>query len=131
MKAEEIEELAALCASAGIREIELAEAGFSLRLRILPDVAEIRQPISDAPKAEPAFQGARAPSVGVFRLAHPTTGHPVAAPGQAVRKGDAVGVLQVGPVLKAVVAPSDGVLGAALVEDGAVVGYGTPLYDLA
>jgi acetyl-CoA carboxylase biotin carboxyl carrier protein len=66
----------------------------------------------------------------VFRLAHPTTGHPVVETGQPVRKGETVGVLQVGPQLKAVVSPADGVLGAALVEDGAVVGYGTPLYGL-
>ncbi|MGP2492149.1 acetyl-CoA carboxylase biotin carboxyl carrier protein [Mesorhizobium sp. PUT5] len=128
MTLEEIERLAASCAAAGIGEIELAQAGFSLRLRMGPVAGET--PVVEAPKVEAVFKGVRAPGVGVFRLDHPTTGRPVAEPGRNVRKGQTVGVLQVGPCLKAVVAPADGVLGAALAEDGAVVGYGTPLYAL-
>lgn len=128
MTIEEIERLAAWCASAGIGEIEVSEAGFSLRLHMQSVVAST--PPVEAPKAETVFKGVRAPGVGVFRLDHPTTGRPIAEPGQTVRKGETVGVLQVGPCLKAIVAPADGVLGAALIEDGAVVGYGTPLYEL-
>lgn len=130
MTLEEIERLATLCADSGIGEIELAEAGFSLRLRMAPAVAEAPESPSELPKAEDPFKGVRAPGVGVFRLCHPTTGRPVAEPGSAVRKGETVGLLQDGPCLKAVTAPADGVLGAALAEDGAVVGYGAPLYDL-
>jgi len=132
MTVEEIERLAAWCARAGIGEIELAQVGFSLRVRLQSFAAET-PPLAAAaiPNAETAFNGVRALGVGVFRVDHPTTGRPVAASGQTVRKGDTVGVLQVGPCLKAVLAPADGVLGAALVEDGAVVGYGTPLYALA
>lgn len=129
MTVEEIERLTAWCASADIGEIELSEAGFSLRLRVQA-VAETPVAAAEALKVETVFKGVRAPSVGVFRLDHPTTGRPVAEPGQTVRKGETVGVLQVGPCLKAVLAPADGVLGAALIEDGAVVGYGTPLYEL-
>jgi acetyl-CoA carboxylase biotin carboxyl carrier protein len=131
MTVEEIERLAAWCASANIGEIEMAEAGFSLRLRLQSFAAETPPlAVATIPNAEVPFKGVRAPGVGVFRLGHPTTGHPVAEPGQTVRKGETVGVLQVGPCLKAVLAPADGVLGGALVEDGAVVGYGTPLYAL-
>lgn len=130
MTVEEIERLAALCARAGIGEIELAHADFFLRLRLEAAAAETPPAAAATPKAETVFGGVRAPSVGVFRIDHPTTGRPVAEPGQAVRKGDTVGVLQVGAILKPVVASADGVLGAALVEDGTVVGYGTPLYAL-
>ena len=129
MTAEEIERLAAWCAAAGVGEIELAEAGFSLCLRIQSAGPGPRATASEAPQAE-VPKAVRAPGVGVFRLVHPTTGHPVVERGQQVRKGEAVGVLQIGPRLKAVVAPADGALGAALAEDGAVVGYGTPLYEL-
>jgi acetyl-CoA carboxylase biotin carboxyl carrier protein len=130
MTIEEIERLAAWCAAASISEIELAQAGFSLRLHLQVGNFEPGAAVDEAPKAEPVAKHVRAPCVGVFRLAHPTTGHPVVETGQPVRKGETVGVLQVGPQLKAVVSPADGVLGAALVEDGAVVGYGTPLYGL-
>ncbi|MDX8497810.1 biotin attachment protein [Mesorhizobium sp. VK4C] len=130
MTAEEIEKLGAWCAAAGVSEIELAEAGFSLRLHIQFGNAEPYATVSEAPNAEAVFKGVRAPGVGVFRLVHPTTGHPVVERGQPVRKGETVGVLQVGTCLKAVVAPADGALGDPLAEDGAVVGYGTPLYEL-
>lgn len=130
MTVEEIEELAARCASAGIHEIEISEVGFSLRLRIQPGDPVRGPAVKEEPRTEPAFQGVRAPGVGVFRLVHPSTGRPVVEPGQTVRKGDVVGVLQVGPALKAVVAPADGILGPALRADGAVVGYGEPLHDL-
>ncbi len=131
MTSEEIEKLAAWCAEAGVSEIELAESGFSLRLRIQSCDVEPALAVAEGPEVEVVFKGVRAPGVGVFRLAHPTTGHPVAEPGQAVRQGETVGILQVGLCLKPVVAPMDGTLGAAIVEDGTVVGYGTPLYQLA
>lgn len=129
MTAEEIERLAAWCAAAGVGEIELAEAGFSLCLRIQPAGPAPRAAAGEAPQAE-VLKTVRAPGVGVFRLVHPTTGHPVVERGQRVRKGETVGVLQIGSCLKGVVAPADGKLGVALAEDGAVVGYGTPLYEL-
>lgn len=129
MTLEEIERLASRCVASGIGEIALSEPGFSLRLRLMPIVAT--QPLAeDGSLGAPRPEWVRAPGVGVFRSVHPTTGHAVAAPGQKVRKGDTVGVLQIETRLKAVVAPVDGVLGRALVEDGTVVGYGTPLYDL-
>ena len=130
MTLEEVERLAARCAQAGIGEIELEEAGFSLRLRIEPAAAAVEVPIVQTSNAGALFMGVRSPGVGVFRLCHPATGRPVAEPGHAVRKGETVGMLQVGSCLRAVIAPADGVLGEALVEDGAVVGYGVPLYAL-
>ncbi|MDX8534140.1 biotin attachment protein [Mesorhizobium sp. VK25A] len=129
MTAEEIERLAAWCTAAGVGEIELAEAGFSLCLRIQSADPALRAAASEVPKAE-VLKTVRAPGVGTFRLVHPTTGHPVIERGQPVRKGEVVGVLQIGSCLKGVVAPADGALGAALAEDGAVVGYSTPLYEL-
>ncbi|WP_192246588.1 biotin attachment protein [Mesorhizobium silamurunense] len=130
MTVEEIEKLAAWCAAAGVSEIELAETGFSLRLHIQSGNAEPGAMVAEAAKAEAVFKGVRAPGVGIFRLVHPTTGHPVVETGRSVRKGETVGVLQIGACLKAIVTPADGALGAALVEDGTVVGYGTPLYEL-
>jgi acetyl-CoA carboxylase biotin carboxyl carrier protein len=130
MTVDEIERLAACCAAAGIGEIELAEAGFALRLRMEPLASRSAASMPEALKVEPALRVVRAPCVGVFRCAHPATGRPVAGTGQTVHEGETVGVLQVGPLLRGVTAPADGVLGAALAEDGAVVGYGAPLYTL-
>jgi acetyl-CoA carboxylase biotin carboxyl carrier protein len=41
-----------------------------------------------------------------------------------------VALLRIGLLLCPVVAPAAGVLGAPLAEDGAMVGYGTPLFPL-
>lgn len=131
MAPEEIERLAACCAAAGIGRIELSEPGFSLRL-VLAAAGEAQPAVFEAhPAAGEAQKAVRAPCVGVFRLAHPATGRPVAEPGKVVREGETVGVLQAGPLLRAVTAPADGVLGEALAGDGAVVGYGAPLYLLS
>lgn len=68
-----------------------------------------------------------APSVGVFRYTHPLRKTSLAQAGQQLMAGDPVGVLQIGELLVHVVAPKDGTVLGALVEDGAVVGYGTAL----
>jgi acetyl-CoA carboxylase biotin carboxyl carrier protein len=127
MTVEEIEKLIASCAAAGIGEIALSEAGLSLHLSMVPTGAVAIALVSEIKTASNAV---RAPGVGIFRHAHPATGRPVAEAGDAVRKGDVVGLLQVGPRLKAALAPADGVLGPPLADDGALVGYGTPLYAL-
>lgn len=61
MTLEEIEQLTAHCARAGIGEIELAQAGFSLRLRIDAPVALDAVTPVEMPKSEAAFSGVRAP----------------------------------------------------------------------
>ncbi len=72
----------------------------------------------------------RSPSIGRLRLRHPE-----AAPGEdddrlpcPVGAGDIVAFLECGAVLRAVVTDRDGTLGAPLQDDGALVGFGTPLF---
>ena len=71
----------------------------------------------------------RSPSIGRLRLHHPE-----AAPVEddrlprPVGAGDIVAFLECGAVLRAVVADRDGTLGAPLQDDGALVGFGTPLF---
>jgi len=47
-----------------------------------------------------------------------------------VRAGDPLGLLRIGALLIAVVAPRDGVVDRMLAADGALVGYGAPLARL-
>ena len=68
-----------------------------------------------------------APSVGIFRRAHPLQTTPLAQAGQPVTEGDPVGLLQIGALLIQVPAPTDGVVLDVVAEDGAAVGYGTTL----
>jgi acetyl-CoA carboxylase biotin carboxyl carrier protein len=83
----------------------------------------------NAPPPEPTVDAAMipAPSVGLFRRAHPLHTTPLVQPGQRVDAGDPVGLLQIGALLVHVVAPHAGTVLAVLAEDGAAVGYGTAL----
>ena len=71
-----------------------------------------------------------APCPGVFRTAPPAQDGPLAQAGRHVAAGEAVGLVQVGPLLVHVVAPTSGVMGDVLAADGATVGYGTPLLHM-
>ena len=89
---------------------------------------------------EPALDHAAAPgmsatasSVGVFLHRHPL--HPLdhtalAEPGDTVRCGQTVGLLQIGALLLPVTSPCDGVVVGTLVEHGTTVGYGERLMAL-
>lgn len=69
------------------------------------------------------------PGVGRLRLCHPLGGD-LPEPGTKVRRGTAIAFLQAGPLLYPVTAPADGLLGAALRNDGDPAGYGDPLFVL-
>jgi biotin carboxyl carrier protein len=81
-----------------------------------------------APGHRPAEAGsdghrvvATAPAVGVFQPRADMT------PGTRVRSGDRLGAVDVLGIPQEVVAPSDGILGASLVEAGQAVEYGQEL----
>ncbi|SAV14849.1 hypothetical protein [Klebsiella pneumoniae] len=68
----------------------------------------------------------RSPGMGYFRRCHPL-GKPVSLP-EIVTAGQVVGYLQFEEVIAEVVTDVGGAIGAPLVEERAVVGYGEPLY---
>lgn len=131
MTPDDIHRLSLAAQRAGIAILEIDADGVSLRLRLDGGNAPEEQTATPAPAAaKPQFRGVRAPAIGLFRLAHPATGRSPVEPGQSVEGGQIVGFLQVGAALRPVTAPEAGVLGSALVADGAIVGYGTHLYPL-
>jgi acetyl-CoA carboxylase biotin carboxyl carrier protein len=72
----------------------------------------------------------RTSAAGVFTSSHPVSNEDAIAPGASVRAGQVVGYLEVGPVLRAVTASRDGVIGRRLVDNGTLVGWGQPLFEL-
>jgi len=70
------------------------------------------------------------PSIGVFTSSHPLAPKPYVAPGTAVRAGDIVGLLSIGPVLLPVEAPCAGTVRRVLSKEGALVGFGDPLIEI-
>lgn len=68
-----------------------------------------------------------APSIGIFRFARPgKTNH--LKEGASVKKGQELGVVEVGKDFKPVDAPADGLLRIISIEDGKPVEYGQPLF---
>jgi acetyl-CoA carboxylase biotin carboxyl carrier protein len=126
MQSDDIARIAAWLAATDIGLLELRGPGTALRLRHDGSGVGV-----DAIDAEPAaVRAVPAPSVGVFLHRHPLRHDDLAAPGSAVVAGQALGLLQTGPLLLAVPAPADGVVQAQCVPHGTAVGYGTPLVVL-
>lgn len=72
-----------------------------------------------------------APCAGVFLRAHPLRAEPLAETGRSVEAGAALGLLRIGPLLLELRAPASGTLSAVEASDGALVGFGTPLFRLS
>jgi acetyl-CoA carboxylase biotin carboxyl carrier protein len=68
-----------------------------------------------------------APSIGLFRFARPgKTNH--LKEGASIKKGQELGVVEVGKDFKPVTAPADGLLKIISIEDGKPVEYGQPVF---
>ena len=113
-----------------IARLELRGSGESICLqredgRIVVAQDEPAQAAVDAPSV-----AATAASVGVFLHRHPLRDTAIAPIGTTVRRGQIVGLLQIGALLLPVTSPCDGVVAAMLLEHGATAGYGERLVEL-
>jgi acetyl-CoA carboxylase biotin carboxyl carrier protein len=91
-------------------------------------------PPADAAAASSAGDGASAkgervesPSVGLFWRAPSPGAPPFVEVGQTVAAGDTVAIVEVMKLMNHVAAPTDGVVTAILVENGASVEFGQPI----
>ena len=97
-------------------------------------ILEVDQPLHrpglrQADHAPRASETIPAPHIGLVLTAHPLDADAAALP-RLVRRGEVIGYLKAGAVLRPVVAPSDGVLSRQLANEGALAGYGTALFEL-
>ncbi len=70
------------------------------------------------------------PLVGTFYAAPSPGAAPFVTPGERVKKGQTVCIIEAMKMINEVPAPHDGVIGACLAEDGALVGFGDALFTL-
>ncbi|HBA59354.1 MAG TPA: hypothetical protein DCZ92_00745 [Elusimicrobia bacterium] len=74
-----------------------------------------------------AMEPVLAPSIGIFRFARPgKTNH--LKEGASVKKGQELGIVEVGKDFKSVTAPANGLLKIISIEDGKPVEYGQPMF---
>lgn len=123
LTSEDIAAIAAAFAEGSLEELHLTGPGADLHLRRststdTPSVASLPGPATIA-----------APCVGVFLPRHPLRTEPFAAPGCRAHAGEVVALLRIGLLLRQVAAPTGGIIGAVLVEEGATVGFGTALFS--
>lgn len=85
-------------------------------------------PAADAPAPREEGELVTAPLVGVFYAA-PTPGEaPFVTPGQTVKQGDTLCILEAMKMMSEVPAPADCMVVEVLAHDGEPVGYGDPLF---
>ncbi|MDF3834743.1 acetyl-CoA carboxylase [Cupriavidus basilensis] len=134
METEHIRQLCAWLAATDIAELDLQGPGVHLHLRregaTVQEMVALPTPTPIAAGSPASPEIVRAGSVGVYRHRHPQRSAPLAAVGTAVQESQALGLLQIGPLLLPVTAPREAVVLEIPEPDGAVVGWGTPLVVL-
>lgn len=133
MEKEWIEAVMELMRRHGIAEFEYEDAGrhFVASEGTILEVDEpLHQPVVLHPTHSPrASETLRALHIGVFRATYPLDADAAELP-RLIRRGEIIGYLKAGALLRPVLAPSDGVLSRQLVAEGVLVGYGTALFEL-
>jgi acetyl-CoA carboxylase biotin carboxyl carrier protein len=121
-------QIAAWMQAAGIAEIELQSYGKTIRMQVGGTGEAVL--VTGAP-ATSKSRHIGSTGIGSLLLTHPLRNGPLVKTGDAVKQGDLVALLQVGPAYLPVTAPSDGVIGTVIAEAGMRVGYGSPIFELA
>ncbi len=126
---EDVAWLTRLAREAGLEEIEVTDAGRTIRVRrAAAPGREPGMPVgdADATAAEETGSGVevRAEHVGIFHRAPEGADEPVARDGSRVEDGQTVGFVDVLGVPHEVIAPASGILESFEAMDGEPVEYG-------
>lgn len=113
---------------AGIGVLEVTQPGQRLRLRMRDAGAAPAAPVKAAPADDPVVVPSDA--VGFFRRRHPDGVFAAVEVGATLEASQIMGFLQVGLLLRPVIAGRRGTLSRILALDDGLVGYGTPLFEL-
>ncbi|MFH4355902.1 MAG: acetyl-CoA carboxylase biotin carboxyl carrier protein [Neisseriaceae bacterium] len=158
MDLRKVKKLIELVEASGIAELEIVEGEESVRISrqkstgmVSQDVSSGAQLVNVAPpvvaanattntlpasgavsksefKEEDCF---RSPMVGVFYRSPSPNAHPFVKEGQKVKAGDTLCIIEAMKLMNEIEAEKPGVIVKVLVEDGAPVEYGEPLFILA
>jgi acetyl-CoA carboxylase biotin carboxyl carrier protein len=132
----DIERLATRLQALGISACEIHhDAGPSIKLRLGggPRSTTLQQEPAQTSNVAAAvgMDVVRSPAMGRFYASHPLSDAPVAVAGQSVITNQVVGYLLTRSVISEITTAHAGKLGRALVEEGSVVGFGTPIFKIS
>jgi len=141
MDLRKIKKLIDLIEASNIVEIEIHEGQESVRIsrQLNPpsataptSVTMVTTPFTNAPSEQPHDHSKEylvtSPMVGTFYRAASPTGKPFIEEGQRVNEGDTLGIIEAMKILNQITAEKAGVVTRVLVENGAPVEYGEPLF---
>lgn len=119
----------------GLSELTWKKDGEEISLKKGGPVRPTAAPSAEAPgsqpaAASPAGEFIRAPIVGTFYRSPTPDAPPFVEPGSAVRKGQTLCILEAMKLMNEFQAESDLVIVSVLVENGAMVEFGTPLFEV-
>ncbi|EWY36195.1 hypothetical protein N825_29510 [Skermanella stibiiresistens SB22] len=125
-----VADIAAWFAATDLDILELTGPAGYLRLHRGGDPVIGTEPPRE-PTAGIEAQTLPSPGFGHFLHAHPLRETPMVEPDERVAAGRLLGFLRVGVLLVPVRAQRPGVISAILAADGALVGYGDPLFQFS
>jgi biotin carboxyl carrier protein len=124
--------LAAWLAETGLDSLDLSGPGGSVSLRrgAAPSPGLVPASVPEAEAEATDRTLVLSPGMGAFLRTHPLRDEALAKDGATVEAGQILALLRVGAALFPVRATASGVLAAVLREEGALTGYGDPLFDI-
>jgi acetyl-CoA carboxylase biotin carboxyl carrier protein len=146
MDIQKIKEIIELVESSGVAEIEIHEGEDSVRISRYPNSPSpiMQQPISSpslpigqstsitatptTPDNQPKGHLITSPMVGTFYRAPSPTSKVFVEEGQSVSEGDTLCIIEAMKILNQITADKAGIVTQILVENGAPVEYGEPLF---
>ncbi len=140
MDIHKIKKLIELIEESGISEIEIHESEDSVRISRYPNSAPMviqpaaqPLPVTPTPPPEPITDKSKghvisSPMVGTFYRASSPTNKPFTEEREMVNEGDTLCVIEAMKILNQITSDKTGIVTKILVENGAPVEYGEPLF---
>ena len=132
-----IRELAAILEETGLTEIEINDNGQGVRITKGNGVAQVTSaaPVTAAAPTvetapEPVSNALTSPMVGTVYLAGQPGEPPFVNPGDTVKQGDTLLIIEAMKVMNTIQAPRSGTVKAVMVDDAQPVEFGDPLVVL-
>jgi acetyl-CoA carboxylase biotin carboxyl carrier protein len=141
MNINQLRDLIALIDTSDINVLELKQPGSTLRLEIdarsgtIPatasttDTTSATLPAATAASTAPAVITVPAPGFGIFTTRHPSHATAFCQDDQRVAAGDTLALLRINELYIPVTSNATGKI-RQLVEEGSLIGYGTPLFEI-
>lgn len=132
MNEAEIRKYAKLMQELGLTGLEVNAAGEVVRMerQCVAAVPAAAPAPAEAPAAEETGDCIRSPMVGTFYAAPAENAEPFVRPGDRVKRGDTLCIIEAMKLMNEIPAERDGVIEAVCAENGQVVDYGTPLFRI-